>query len=272
MLSIFYEKLNPEINLFGLARNEEDGKILEAKGVTPRIGDYTDKNSLVKAFEGIDRLLFVSVPNHDLQKNVVEAIKESSIKFVAYTSINGIEYSKLGLEINHKQTEELIKNTGVAHTFLRNSWYLDLDRDLVLSAGKTGKFYYTANGGVNSWALKSEYAEAGARVILADNNPEIVHLSRTPHSYLELADAIVEATGKTLEIKQVDEAEFEKFITEADIQGAYLALAKMMQTYVQNGNNGEENNTPTDFERILGRKLAPLSQIVKEYLKENGIV
>lgn len=267
----FIKQFNPSVQLFGLVRDEKDAKTLEAKGVTPRIGDYADKNSLVKAFEGIDRLLFVSLPNHNLQKNVVEAIKESSIKFVAYTSINGIEYSKFGLEINHKQTEELIKNTGVPHTFLRNSWYLDLDRDLVLSAGKTGKFYYTANGGVNSWALKSEYAEAGARVILADNNPEIVHLSRTPHSYEDLADAIGKATDKTLDIRKVDTASFEKFLTEADIQGLNLGLAQMMQTYVQNGNNGEENNTPTDFETVLGRKLAPLSEIVKTYLKENGI-
>ena len=44
---------------------------LKAKGVEVRLGDFADKASLVKAFQGIDRLLFVSVRYSNIQKNVV---------------------------------------------------------------------------------------------------------------------------------------------------------------------------------------------------------
>ena len=44
---------------------------LKAKGVEVRLGDLADKASLVKAFQGIDRLLFVSVRYSNIQKNVV---------------------------------------------------------------------------------------------------------------------------------------------------------------------------------------------------------
>ena len=80
---------------------------LESQGFTVRVADYADVNAMVQAFDGIDRLLFVSVPVFDLQKNVVEAIRQSNIGFVAYTSLCHPEYSKFGLEINHRQTEEL---------------------------------------------------------------------------------------------------------------------------------------------------------------------
>lgn len=46
-----------------------------------------DKVSPVRAFEGIDRLFFVSVPVHEVQIPVVEAEKEVGIQFIAYTSL-----------------------------------------------------------------------------------------------------------------------------------------------------------------------------------------
>lgn len=54
------QDLVPEDNLYGLARTEEKGAKLKEAGIKVRIGDYTDSASLQKAFEGIDRLLFVS--------------------------------------------------------------------------------------------------------------------------------------------------------------------------------------------------------------------
>ena len=77
---------------------------------------------MVKVLQGIARLLFVSVPTPGIQKNVVDASKECHVKYIVYTSINAIDTPKFGLEINHRQTEEWIKESGIPHTFLRNSW------------------------------------------------------------------------------------------------------------------------------------------------------
>ena len=105
-----------------------------------RIGDFSDKASLVKAFEGINKLLFVSVPYLGIQKNVVEAAKECSVSFIAYTSIFGVNYPKFGLEINHRETEQWIKESGIPYTILRNNWYIDLDEGLLHAAKKNWPF------------------------------------------------------------------------------------------------------------------------------------
>lgn len=137
---------------------------LESQGFTVRVADYADVNAMVQAFDGIDRLLFVSVPVFDLQKNVVEAIRQSNIGFVAYTSLCHPEYSKFGLEINHRQTEELIRATGIPHTFLRNNWYMEIVMPLLTTAVKTGDFPYYAGDSKVSWAAKSDLAEAELRL------------------------------------------------------------------------------------------------------------
>lgn len=106
--------------IYGLVRNQEKANRLSASGVTPRIADYGDLESLVAAFKGIDRLLFVSVPNTDLQQNVVKAIQQSKINYVAYTSLYELDHEKFGLEQNHRVAEEMISQLKVRHTFLRN--------------------------------------------------------------------------------------------------------------------------------------------------------
>lgn len=39
-----------------------------------------------------------------------------------------------------------------------------------------------------------------------------------------------------------------------------------MQEYVAKGNNSEDLNNPSDFEKTLGRPLEPFVDIVKEYI------
>ncbi len=63
----FIKKFDP----YGLVHSKKKAELLKAKGVKVRLGDFADKASLVKAFQGIDRLLFVSVRYPNIQKNVV---------------------------------------------------------------------------------------------------------------------------------------------------------------------------------------------------------
>lgn len=255
----YLKSFNLDANTFGLVRKQEQADELMSRGVQARIGDYADKESLVKAFEGIDRLLFISVPQSDLQVNVVEAIKASHISYVAYTSINGIEHSKFGLELNHRQTEKLLAATNIPHTFLRNSWYLEMEQGNLEAAVATGYYYYLSDGKLSA-ATRKEYAEAAARVISSDNLfPEVVELGRTAFTHADLAHALEEATGKKLNIVQVDEATFNTHVAPYSRNN----LEMMMQQYVANGNNGEAAVVDTDFVNAIGHDVQPLSEAIK---------
>lgn len=260
----YVKQFAPEAEVYGLVRNSDDAAKLEAKGIHARIGDYTDKVSLVKAFEGIERLLMVSVPQHELQINTVAAAKEAGIQFIAYTSIHDPQYAKFGLEINHKQTEQLIRETGIAHTFLRNCWYLEMAAPLAATAIKTGRYPYYAGDAVVSWALKREMAEAGARVITGEGYDEILELAGTPVSYKEIGEAAQTLTDKNIEIMPVTKDEFNALMTDSGIDQVGLMLGGAYQDYAIAGNNGEAESTPDTFEKVLGHPLASLTDALKE--------
>ena len=262
----FVKQFAPEAEVYGLVRNADDAAKLEAKGIHARIGDYADKASLVRAFDGIDRLLFVSVPVHPLQINVVEAAKEAGIQYIAYTSIADPQYSKFGLEINHRQTEQLIRESGIAHTILRDNWYTELIADFVKACVKTGKFPYYATKGRVAFALKREYAEAGARVITGKGYPEVLTFAGNPVSFAELAVIAEEAGGKKLDIRRVTKEEFASAFNEGEISQLGMMMGTNYQDYVLAGNNGEAALSSAELEKVLGHPITPLAQALKELI------
>ena len=254
----------PDANIYGLVHSAAKGKALEEKGVKVRVADYADRNALVKAFDRIDRLLFVSVPMFDLQRNVVAAAKETGVKFIAYTSIADPQYSKFGLEINHRQTEQLIAESGIPYTILRDNWYLELMEDYLKAAVRNGRFPYYAGTGKIAFALKREYAEAGARVIAGGEYPKVLTLAGKPVSFPELAKLTEEAAGKKMDIYETPKGKFPMEFAAGEITDLGRMLAVSYQDYAFAGNNGEENLTPGDFEKVLEHPLTPLAEAIKE--------
>ena len=77
--------LSKEVNpseISALVRDASKAKRLIEKGIQIKEGDYTDYNSMIKAFQGIDKLLLVSSNNREAienrtahHKNVIKAAK-----------------------------------------------------------------------------------------------------------------------------------------------------------------------------------------------------
>ena len=55
-------------------------------------------------------------------KLVIDSAKKSAVKLLAYTSILQADSNPMKLAVEHKETEELIKESGVPYVFLRNGW------------------------------------------------------------------------------------------------------------------------------------------------------
>lgn len=262
----YVKRFAPEACVYGLVRNSDDAAVLEAKGIHARIGDYADKASLVRAFEGIERLLFVSVPVYELQRGVVEAAKEAGVQFIAYTSLHDPQYAKFGLEINHRQTEELIRESGIPHTFLRNCWYTEIPAPLAETAIRTGKYPYYAGEAKVAWAMKRELAEAGARVITGEGYDEVLELSGKPVTYREIGEAAQALTDKKIDIQLVSRDEFNKIMATSGISQMGMIGGSAYQDYAAQGNNGEAESTTDTFEKVLGHPLTPLAEALKELI------
>ena len=264
----YLQQLVPQENIYVLARNEEKGKTLEEKGWNVRFGDYADYSSMKNALQGIDRLLFVSGAPGNRQaehENVVKAAKATGVSYIAYTSFADADHSTSILAPDHQFTEKVIADSGIAHTFLRNNWYLENEWPLIELALKNGRFIYSAGEGKTGWALKREYAEVAAKALANLNFPEVLELSGKTITYEELAKELKKVTGKPIDIVATNDHEFIKHLEEA---GYPESAAQMFAAIQKDIKNNQLDVSSKDFEQALGHPLVSLKDGLEELLNQ----
>ena len=122
-IDFLLQKGVPAKDIAALVRDEAKADDLKAKGITILTADYDNYDSLVKAFHGIDKLLFVSgndvVNRGQQQDNVVKAAKEAGVGHVIYTSFvrkNESETSPIYfIAKSHLSTEKALKESGLTY-------------------------------------------------------------------------------------------------------------------------------------------------------------
>lgn len=118
-------------NLILVSRTPEGLADYAKLGAATRFGDFAKPESLPAAFAGGTRMLLISigpgpVPRPVAHGNAIEAAKAAGVKQIAYTSWLGITKGDTqGIAADHVATEELLRKSGVAYTFLRNSLYME---------------------------------------------------------------------------------------------------------------------------------------------------
>lgn len=255
-----------------LVRDAAKAENLKAQGVDIRVGDYNDETSLVSAFEGIDKLYFVSsndILNRTQQhQNVVNAAKTAQVKQVIYTSFqrkNETETSPISfIAKSHLKTEQFLKESGLNYTILKNGMYLDvLPMFLGEKVIETGTIFFPAGEGNISFTLRNEMAEASAVILTSDghenkeydfNNEETVTLQ-------EIATLLSEIAGKTINYISPTQEVYIETLSAAGVPMEYVGMfAGFAEAFKQN----EFDQTSNTIETLIGRK--PLT--IKAYLKQ----
>ncbi len=260
----------PKNEIIALARDTAKAKELAGEGFEVRIGDYTNLDALKSAFQGVDRLLFISsLPGGEISRqqqhsNVVEAAKQAGVTFIAYTSLANAAASKCIIAPDHAYTEQLILDSGIAHVFLRNNWYLENEKFVLDGALKTGTFAYGAGDGRVGWAPQRDYAEAAARVLSnVYDKKGILELSAPPATYGELAAALRAASGKEFEVASLSADEYQALLTKENLPEGFVNYQTAIHNDIKNGVLDVQSN---DFAEVLGRPVTPLAEALKELL------
>ena len=141
-----------------------------------------DYNSMLQAFAGIDRLLFVSsgeMRNRGgQQRQVVKAAKKAGVKYILYTSqLHKTDRASSPIKFvvsSQLDTENAMKRSGMRYTILRNGLYMEM-LPLFLGANVTEDgIYMPAGEGKIAFALRTEMAEAAANILFSDR-----HMNKT---------------------------------------------------------------------------------------------
>ena len=261
----------PAENIVAAVRNPSKVADLSARGVTVRVADYARPETLDAAFAGVDRLLLISssevgvrVPQH---RNVIEAAKRAGVGLVVYTSILHADTTPLGLGAEHRETEALLRASGLPHVLLRNGWYTENYLASLPAALQHGAFMGSAGDGRIASAALADYAAAAVAVLTGEGQAGKVYELAGDTSYIlaELAAEVSRRTGRQIGYTNLPQAEYRAMLVNVGLPEPIADLLADSDAGAARGGLFDDGH---QLSTLIGRPTTPLAVLVETVLKE----
>jgi NAD(P)H dehydrogenase (quinone) len=235
-------------------------------GVNAKQAHYEDPDALREAFEGADKLLFVSgseagqrIPQH---RNVVDAATAAGVGLVAYTSILKADTSDLLLAGEHKQTEQWLIESGLPYVFLRNGWYLENYTGNLASTLEHGLFGAAEDGRISA-ATRADLAEAAVAALLLENpDKRVYELGGEAFTLTELAAEISRQSGKTVPYTNLSPEKYAEVLVGAGLPEGFAAVLADSDRGAAKG----ALEAGDDLATLLGRPATSLADTLRAAL------
>lgn len=259
----------PAYQVVAAVRSPDKAADLAARGVQVREADYDRPETLRPAFEGGTRLLLISgsevgrrVPQHAA---AVQAAQGAGVPHLVYTSAPHADTSVLGLAAEHKATEEIIRETGLTYTLLRNNWYNEVYAPAITQAVATGAVIGGSGDGRIGSAGRADYAAAAVAVLTgAGHENRIYELAGdVTWSLPDLAGEISRASGKEIVYRDLPPEEHRAALIAAGVPDAFADVLVDVDRGVKAGALAD---TPGDLKALIGRPTTPIADTVAAVL------
>lgn len=262
----------PPGDLVLVSRTPDKLSDLATRGCIVRHGDFDDPASLVAAFEGGDRLLLISgtrvgkrIPQHGA---AIDAARQAGMRHIVYTSfIAADDPANLSEAVkDHRATEEMLRDSGLAWTALRDAQYADAVTDVIIhSLIKDGVMQSAAGDGKMPFIWRDDCVVAAVATLLGEGHENKAYDLTGPDmiSHRDIAALAAEFFGHPVEYRQISpEALYAIF-------DALGVPRQPVDNFVASGNpwnsddmvsfdvavrDGHFAVESTDFEQLTGRK------------------
>lgn len=262
-------KTVPASQLIAIVRKPSSVADLATQGVQVRQADYNDSAAMQAALQGVQRLLLISsseIGQREAQhRNVIQAAKAAGVQLIAYTSLLHADRSPLALAQEHVATEQILRDSGIAHAILRNGWYTEnylgslpvvLQHGAVLGASGEGRI---------SSASRADYAAAAAAVLQdANAGGKVLELAGdTSYSLGELAAEIAAQSGKPVQFQNMPTAAYQAALESFGLPAGFAALLADSDEGASKGGLFDDRHT---LSQLIGRSTTTMTASVAEAL------
>lgn len=267
-LSFLMKKTLPE-NIVAIVRDADKLAEYAGSGIQIRIADYEDQTSLENALTGVHRLLQISASVTGVramaqETRVVHAAAKCGVKEIVYTSTL-FPHESAHFQAAHicRNTEELIRRSGMRYVFFRNSMYHETIPLFIGEAMGDGRIFYPSGIGRVSFASRKDIAEALSNVLTgpAFGNATYDITGSETFSFADIALSLKHIAGyHEAAHTDISPEDYRKgllgFGLGEEEAGFYASMADSIRA-------GEFEKTHPSLEGFLGRK--PVG--VQEYLR-----
>lgn len=263
-------KTVPAGQIVAAVRNPEKAADLAARGVQVRHADYDRPETLVPALQGASRLLLISasevgrrVPQH---RAVIDAAVRAGVPLLAYTSILHADTSPLPLAAEHRETEAMLRASGLPAVVLRNGWYTENYTASIPVALQHGVYLGCAGAGRIASAARADYAAAAARVLTTDTSPRQVYelAGDTAWTLADLTAEISRRSGKAVACRNLPEAEYRAVLQQAGLPDWLATLLAESDTGASRGGLFDDSR---QLSALIGRPTTPMAVSVSAALR-----
>jgi NAD(P)H dehydrogenase (quinone) len=259
--------------IVALVRDPAKAADLVASGVQVRAANYNESATLDVAFAGATKVLLISgnefgqrVQQH---RNVIEAAQRAKVELLAYTSVLRADTSPMVVAVEHRETETLIKASGVPYAILRNSWYTENYTGSIASVLQHGVYISCAGEGKISSAAREDYAEAAVAVLTQPNHAGKIYELGGDEAYtlVDLAAEISRQTGQQISYKNLSQLDYQNALVGA---GLPEFLAEFLASSDADAAQGHLFESGRQLSQLIGRPTISLASVVKATLANGG--
>lgn len=262
----------PAGELVAAVRSPDKAGDLAARGVQLRQADYDRPETLKTAFAGVDKLLLISssevgrrAPQH---RAVIGAAVDNRVALLAYTSILHCDTSPLMLAEEHRQTEAMLRDSGLPHVLLRNGWYTENYMAGVPAALQHGVIAGCAGDGRLSSASRADYAAAAAAVLTGSDQAGRIHelAGDDAWSLPELAAELSRQSGRAIAYRDMPEHEYRAALVGFGLPDGFAAALADAETGIAGDALFDDSH---HLSHLIGRPTTPMAASLAEALTDS---
>jgi NAD(P)H dehydrogenase (quinone) len=255
----------PSEQVVAVIRRPNQADRFVSRGVRVRRGDYSVPETLPAAFTGVKRLLLISgtdlgrrVEQH---RAVIEAANMAGVEFVAYTSVLRADSSKLPIAAEHRETEELLRGSGLPFVILRNGWYIENYTEKLAMPLTAGTFLGSAENGRIAAASRADYAAAAVAVLTSEGHRDRIYELAGDHAFTmnELAEAVSAWAGRPIPYRDLPAAEYRHSLAQTGVPAPVVELLVAVDLAVR---AGDLDSSSRDLHALIGRETRTLHQVL----------
>ncbi|MCP1184657.1 NmrA family NAD(P)-binding protein [Paenibacillus sp. 1781tsa1] len=229
-------------------------KTLKDQGGEVRCIDYDRPGTLQNAFAGVSKLLLISSSHTDdtvrltQHTSVINTAKNAGVEHILYTSFAFPQTSLKGSSSVHRLTEQVIFDSGMKYTILRNGLYIDFVNVLGLQeAIQSGVLTTSAGDWRFNAVTRSDLAWAIANVLAEKGHEQRIYELAAPKTwnFADLAEVLTALANRP--VMHIEDVSVQHWI--------YPFLSSI-----------DTGSTSKDLEQLMGKPITSLEESIAPFL------